>query len=88
VLAYPYGLAHDVSRRVVEIVQAEGLWAAFSAMPGYVCRAARQDRYMLPRFAFPCTMLELRQVVFGFEVLKATLRAPIGKRAAVGRASG
>ena len=88
VLAYPYGLAHDVSRRVVEIVEAEGLWAAFSALPGYVYRAARQDQYMLPRFAFPCTMLELRQVVFGFEVLKAKLRAPIGKRAVVGLASG
>ena len=76
VFCYPYGLASDYSVDAQEAARKAGMVAAVTACPGYVAtgHGAAVSRFALPRFALPSTLVDMKQVVFGFERLKTILR--------------
>lgn len=74
VFCYPFGRRTDVSQRAADVVAAEGMKAAFTAMPGYVGLARIKDRFLPPRFALPARPADFRQIVHGFERFKEVVR--------------
>lgn len=73
IFAYPYGQSMDISPEAVQVVREEGLNGAVTALPGYM--ASGEDAFMVPRFAFPQDLVDVRQVVFGFERFKEVIHA-------------
>lgn len=73
VFAYPYGQQADLSPEAAQVVKDEGLSGAVTALPGYV--TSGNDPFFVPRFSFPQDLVDVRQVVFGFERFKEVIHA-------------
>jgi peptidoglycan/xylan/chitin deacetylase (PgdA/CDA1 family) len=77
VFCYPNGQADDFSDREVATIRELGLSGAVTGMDGYITRDSygRADqRYRLPRFAFPEDPATLTQYVNGLEFAKTRIR--------------
>ncbi|AKV94698.1 hypothetical protein ACP86_00070 [Marinobacter sp. CP1] len=71
VFCYPVGQEGDYSGREEKIVETAGYLAAVSAQAGYVTnRTLRQQRYSLPRFAFPDSLADTLQYCSWIEYAK------------------
>ncbi len=80
VFCYPVGTADDITEREPYLAQHHGLRMALSAIPGFITSGGtRQQRFALPRFAYPEESNQFRQIVGGLERAKSLLRERIAQ---------
>jgi peptidoglycan/xylan/chitin deacetylase (PgdA/CDA1 family) len=79
VFCYPNGRPEDFGEREVEILRDLDFRGAVTASQGYAAQGRLDEdttaRFCVPRFSFPQTLLELLQLVTGFERFKSLVRS-------------
>jgi peptidoglycan/xylan/chitin deacetylase (PgdA/CDA1 family) len=78
IFCYPNGRAQDFGDREFCSIEAAGLRGAVTGIAGYAggtdFRSSRNGRHLVRRFGLPCTMVDLKQYVYGLERLKQIVR--------------
>ncbi len=74
IFSYPNGKQEDIDAETIKALRESGFTVAVTSIPGFNNTQARNNLFMLHRFAIPANPLKFKQYVSGLEFLKERVR--------------